>query len=896
MSETYFALKTGIVAAKSDAKHDFGSAYKPKIVEAELPIVPQSTDPTIKFIPDKQYMSHYIYADGEKNPLKLSPNMPLRQIVKSMTGDAIASKMKPDISNNYEIFTFRNGKKNEKEKDVEATKDLGELQADDRSEIQTILRQVGVVSDVFVICDVAYSWLKYDLRKADRSKKDQIFWWTSVLQTGFDPAGKMAWHTGKPYGLANPNSNFRFCWQPVLDNSVPRKEYLPWPVGQESIGLEQESAMLCLRKKLLMLSEIESGQNWNYREYSSYLMVFDEVNKKYVYASKDMAAKKYKMSRGLFASYYAKAKELLQMCVSLLRRSPSVQEVADYTLQYQMLAKRCGDMPQALACLDKTIKFQTLVDNTVAPSPSNVGLPKSLEKGRIIVREGDSAGSGTVFQSNGNNMFVSYDQIAVAQALNYRVPIVMYEQQLGMTLFVSKTLRSPLARLNSILMPYDGQDTALTFTDAEGVQYQFKRNAVIGGSLLVSEETIQDINNVLAALWTTYQGFGQKESEFASQLTTFQIDSDKTLQELLTAYFSELATIRMIVSVGADINNFPSVIENSNREFTSITGANINIFEAIVGQDGQTQGYSFNNLAFSLGISRVFAAIIGDQDNVSIDVVPELVEKLSATTAVHSNLVNKIKQIQSDYQDILVQIFLENVLGVETPRGVAGNIKKIQPTTPQVLNLSGRNPETKIFNLTELIFQHKKVMTPIVECLTKVPPERKLYGVVKHFVEQITNYVNKMVADENQVLEKYQAYQIVVNKAIERLSKLFEPLMVGGQNGGAEVGEKRGRFDEDEDEDSDVLEGIGETPELQPPIKRVKTEAIPNIFEEDKTYQDVYELIGWAMGLTIKGEKEVEISMPSVSNLLDFDDLLKNIFNILTFYFLYNKEHKLPDV
>lgn len=897
MTDIYYELKTGIVAAKSDAKHDFGTAYKPQIVEAELPDTELSVDPSIRFIPDTKYMNFYIYAEGEKEPLKLLPNMPLRQMVESMTGDAIASKMKPDISNNYELFTFRNGKKNEKEKDVEASKDLGDLQPGDKSEIQSILRGVGVVSDVFIICDVAYSWLKYDLRKADRSNKDQIFWWSNVIQTGFDPAGKMAWHTGKPYGLANPNSNFRFCWQPVLDNRVPRKEYLPWPIGQDSIGKDQDSAMLCLRKKLLMVTEVQSGADWNYRDYSSYLLVFDETNQKYVYASKDMAAKKYKMSRGLLASYYAKAKELLKMCVSLLQRSPTVKDVADYTLQYQMLAKRCGDMPQALACLDKTIKFQTLVDATIGPNPNNIGLPNDLDNGRIIVRNGDSNGSGRVFQTNGNNMFVSYDQIAVAQALNYRVPIVMYEQQLGMTLFVSKALRSPLARLSSILLPYDGQGLKMNFTDEEGITHEFKRNDIIGGSELSAPESVEELNNILGNLWTAYEGFAQKEVDFSGNLTGLVVSSDEDLQRFLTAYFSQLATIRMMVSVGSDIQGFPSIIGNANLEFSTITGVNLEMFQPIVSSNGETQGYSFNALAFSLGISKIFFTYLGEQDNLSIKDVPDLVEKLSAANALYSNILTKIKQVQSEYQDILVQIFLENVLGVESPRGVVGNIKKISPSTPKVLNVSGRNPETKIFNLTELIFQHEKVMKPIVDCLTIVSPQRQLHVVVEHFIEQITTYINKMVADENNVLDKYRAYQIVVNKAIERLFKLFEPIMVSRQSGGAELGEKRGRFDTDEDEDDgDLIEKASESQELQPQVKRIRTVAIPNIYQEDKSYGDVYELLGWAIGLTSRGENEIDISLPSVSNLLDLDDFLKNIFNILTFYFLYNKEHELPDV
>ena len=39
--------------------------------------------------------------------------------------------------------------------------------------------------------------------------------------------------------------------------------------------------------------------------------------------------------------------------------------LTNYTTQYQILAKRFGDMPQALACLDDNIVFQTFINENL---------------------------------------------------------------------------------------------------------------------------------------------------------------------------------------------------------------------------------------------------------------------------------------------------------------------------------------------------------------------------------------------------------------------------------------------------------------------------------------------------------------------------------------------------
>ena len=88
-------------------------------------------------------------------------------------------------------------------------------------------------------------------------------------------------------------------------------------------------------------------------------------------------------------------------------------------------------MPQALVCLEEEFRLQTLLDPSKKLSKENVGAPtipnvSTVLPSNIITSEG---GEGGVFTSNGNHLFSSFDRIAVAQALNYRVPLVFYDQK-----------------------------------------------------------------------------------------------------------------------------------------------------------------------------------------------------------------------------------------------------------------------------------------------------------------------------------------------------------------------------------------------------------------------------------------------------------------------------------
>lgn len=893
MSDKYFSLRTGIVAAKSDAHHDFKSAYKSKLVEAELPNVALATDPSIKFIPTEKYMNAYVFAEGVKgNPLSIKAEMPRGQRVIELSTPNINSELSPEIVENYDVITFRNGKQDVSSKDEDVL-------VQGSSELQKMLQDMGVTTDVFIICDVAYSWVKKDLTNSNRSNKNQIFWWAQTLQTGFDPAGKVAWHRGKEYGFTDTNSNFRYCWQPDLENLCPKKEYSKWPIGEEAVDSNNEDAMLCLNKTLLMISELSSNKSWDYKDYSSYLIMFDEINKKYVYADKNMAAKEYKMSRGILASYYQKAKELLKLCISLLNRSPQAQTIEDFTLQYQMLAKRCGDMPQALACLDRSIKYQTLVNSSVKPSPTNIGLPISLmEEGqREVIRKGDDKGVDAVFQSNGNNMFISYDQIAVAQALNYHVPLVLYDQLLGVTLFVSKKLRTPLVRLSNILLT---PDTALiqtpTFKFINNVvgeggltqqeEYTFMRNQFQGMDKLVNDDKITEMNDLLRRLVKAKSDFTSETGqvvELVSSLVGLQANNDEELQSLLEKYFSNLATIKMILSVGADLAQLDEILEQANLEFKVLTeipglSSDLRVFNKVGGE----QGWELDSNVLNLGISKVFIRYIDETSNtLQMDNVDIFLERLSATITLYESTIKKLKGTLDQYESLIVEILFAQVL--DTPKGVKGNILSISPSKPKSLR-TGRNAENKIYSLSEEVFQQEKVMTPIVNCLVKIPQDSQLITLARHFRTQIGVYVNSLVSKSNS-FSSTPVYQQVLMKALERLEGLLQLFDNQSQVGGAELGEKRSRFDDDNEVDDDF--------ETQ---KRQKVDAIPDIFSESNSMTDIYELIGFIKNISSSSIEDLKFDQAGMSNILDYDEYLKNVFNILSFYFLYDLEHDKSDV
>ena len=485
-----FCVSTGCSAALSDANHDFKKAYPAatidKLVKEALPSScasagGKSEDGFIK----ETMMARGMDAGNLKIPASTFPDAKNKVDTINAEKEQIFTA---DLLKDYEIKAYARPRshlgggddegddgEDEKQGPKNIFQDIGQLDSTNplvkemqKSHVQSALRELGVVSDVFIICDVAYSGLKKDLTFTDR-KDQQVFYWYQNTQTLYDPAGKTAWHTDKGYGFKDPNSRFRFAFQnvnpgmkqntlyPVWDNKVAniqRPEYNP--------GFPPET-MICTNKNMFMATEFLPTDPWKYEKHEAKLLMHsvpsDAKSKpKYTYADKKLASKTSKtFSKSAGASYLKEGIRLLKLVFQV--QGASNQDLDNFSSPIQLLAKRCGDMPQALSCIEASEKpFCMIGDASLGKSSYGKNDVTCVDK------------KGQALMTTPNNMFVSFDRIAVAAALQFRAPMVLYDQKAGGILFVSKSLVNPIARLDQ-LRNTTILDTALAQLSEKQVQF-----------------------------------------------------------------------------------------------------------------------------------------------------------------------------------------------------------------------------------------------------------------------------------------------------------------------------------------------------------------------------------------------------------------------------------------
>jgi len=482
-SKSEFKLSTGCAAARTDAQHDFAKTFKKEkvqqFVNSSVPtgcpkyevgkdIAVLNEDNFVKAvvlkhdanvghmkIPPDGGVDALPAGDPRKSllqALKMPPNQraPTEQPYKLVTGYFNA-----DVLKFYDVCAYWHPRKRtgvtgdaaegeEGEDDSQVKNAFTELGGHgaykDGSMIQNMLRDMGVVMNLCVVCDVAYSGLRKDLTFVNREATGQVFYWLQNTQTGFDPAGKTAWHTDKGYGFKDAASNFRVAWTSTKAGMQTNTLYPGWPAAPEGSanditrpdyapGVPPET-MICSNKTMFMSTENSQGEDrwWDYKTHEARLLIRGAAgqNATYVYADKVLASKASKtFSKAAIASYYASAKRFLK---AFFGGTP-YGEIENFTNESQVLAKKCGDMPQALSCLTPGIPFCTLKDRTSPPSDENVDCGNNTTEAMA---------------------FVSFDRIAVASAVAFCAPIVIYDQRAGGIMFVAKSLMSATARLMAL--------------------------------------------------------------------------------------------------------------------------------------------------------------------------------------------------------------------------------------------------------------------------------------------------------------------------------------------------------------------------------------------------------------------------------------------------------------
>jgi len=841
--EPYFDLTTGIVAAKTDAHHDFKSLYEESFVNAELP--PHNGLP---YVSEDTFLTTYTV--DNVNDIKIPITAQTGQKLDSITSNIL----KEPLKNAYTVVAYRNKKSSEEEDD--STDNTG------GSMLQKMITDLGIEDDIYIICDVAFSWIRYDLGKVDK-EKEQIFWWTQTTQTGFDPAQKTGWHSGKELGFREPWSQggARFCWQSITQTDKPNKLYVPWPTDKNIIGIENENAMLCLNKKLLMVAKSDNNKNWDPKTHTSFLLVYDAATKKYVYATKDMAAKNFEMSKGMISSYKELGAKLISMFKGILLGGNKLPKLETYTLQYQMLAKRCGDMPQALECLNKSMRLQTLVDPTKKPSANNVGIPPNFGNNRTVLYEGQE-GIGGIFEGNGNNMFVSYDRIAIAQALNYRAPLVLYDQPFGVVLFVNNSLLSDSKKLLNALkqtepttsagkMTYNVESTPLYFSygTSKSMDFVLEKAQEFSSNLQLLTNGVEVVNNV--------------KDELSNGLYGLPVTNDEELRAFLSAYFANLTKLELVNNMFQRMNELQEFIRRSNEEFSKIASSSQQSFLIEESQLNIALVQSSVNALFD-EYSGIFEEVINTEGQLversEKSNASEFLSRLSTIVGYVINLINIVSTLKDQYETLTQLSTVESTV----PKGIDGNIASITPSIVVDLRLTRHDPEQKVFGMAEKVFQHEKVITPIWTVVGKL--DENVFPLADDFKIKMLGYVSAILA--NPKVSNAKMYSLVVKKAIADLNKLFA----------SSVSQLGGSNNYDSDAESDNLEesildvGSEEQFDAQQPSLVAQSSG--------PVKTDVLDLIEWA------NNGNYFFAEDQVFNALNFDVLLKNIFNILSFHYL----------
>ena len=338
------------------------------------------------------------------------------------------------------------------------------------SVIQGILHKNHIYNDIFIICDVAHR-LRDDLSFIGNKRKglntenknmylkecgqltedefnniknsNQKFFWLQTPHTLLDPAGKshLKGHAG--VGWKEKNSNFHFAFQNMEPGKKLSYDYLEWEEKKTQYDLNNivdRTRAICMNRRAHLITSTNKKYPHDYTKHKAnlFIQVLDKDGKwkgNYTYATKELTEIRTKvMKKSQILSYVKKgsellfnfAKKLIHGTTTTTTTTTTKTTIEEYSHEYHLLGKRFGDMPQALSCLQEQI-------------------PYCYYEGNNIIRsEASNKNDRTALLSNGNHMFVTYDRIAFAQAINYGAPYVLYDNSQGenFLLFIRRDMAS----------------------------------------------------------------------------------------------------------------------------------------------------------------------------------------------------------------------------------------------------------------------------------------------------------------------------------------------------------------------------------------------------------------------------------------------------------------------
>ena len=717
MSQEYTSTE-GCESSFADAKHDFHTIFKAdKIQEYVKENIPFKD--TVCAIDDEDtFIDHFLLGTGSKS----SGNKDNKRYIVENLNEDLKSRYTADyIPRSQHDFT------------------------NTTSQLQEYFQSKGLTTDIFFICDVAYSNVREDLKYASQSNQ-QTFYWVQNAQTLYDPAGKTTWHSDKPYfekeddagveyvgsteKIPSPNhfkkndSRFLFCWQNAKENIVtyyPKWDYRSFDISYKfSENLPEK--MLYTNKNLYL--GIRAGDVNDYSTHESYLIITNPEKKGYFgFADKNLAAKGSGILKPAeLASYRAKGDDLKRFVKfinnhlkyinnSATEKIPAplfLDEVMNYSSVFQILAKKVGDASQSLSCCQQKLNLQKFANNETGE-----------KKETNIIN----------FESNGNHAFVSFDRIAIGCALNYNCPIVIGNTQEGFNVFI----RNDLLNIHNQFTIY--------FSKNSNGSYQMlntlKQN---------QEGEMKEVSNFIlnSKLYDEIKKNGNEVRENLKTacllLNVIPIDNT-TYQQFLINYFVELNVLQLFSNLDLSILNFNetelnddiknmyvSKIENIKEKDPTLVSEEFLNFESINSINDIIQKINNNLSEIIEKLNTKYNSVKADVDTTNYDTkentekniqLKEILDVVKIVEHIIIEIGKKQKQLITNYESMKkINDYQEEINAGDKqyvnklPKGVATNIIDCVPFTYYITNSRApRNSDvffersTSIFGTTTVILQ-----------------------------------------------------------------------------------------------------------------------------------------------------------------------------------------------
>ena len=703
--EKKYTWQEGCDNARSDAKHDFHTIREinkdvQKYVSKNIPLDMNHNCEDKDVLDEDDFLIKYLLNGNKISQMHKLFNTPSN----SDTPINMADIFNENIIKRYNIINV-----------VRAQHD----NSIKKSLIQESLNKIGVLNDVYIICDVAYANIREDLTYVDKNSP-QTFYWVQNSQTLYDPAGKTAWHTGAEYGFKDDDSKFLFCWENLNKKAIT---YYPQWVNETEIDCNDDNVnnkVIYTNKDLYLLTK---GCKDNLNDYNNHeaILIITDTSKPgyYAFADKHYSAKGSGiLNKSEMLSYREKGNSLKQF-VRLLQSSYdndnniSLREIEDYSASTQILAKKIGDSAQSQVTLKPLFELQKF------------STPSQGYKGGIVD-----------FVSNGCHAFVSFDRIAVATATNYNAPIVIQNSQDGMIIYVRKDLVSLDIQLTNVTKSFNDSDK---FTDFDVLVANINK-------------FISNFNNIKTVLGT-----------FET------IDTDEKYKLLLSKYFLLVPIFLLIKGVNQNIiNNF----NNVNVEYIK----NIFLKNYIVIDNPEDFISKQNEILAKLKTT-------GDENekkanrNTGFNIQSDFSKlKNYYNELKNSNIL--FTKINSFFtSDIVKNIENQNITLDELykiiPKKIVDHIKCCEPFKHAINTMSEPRNHNAFIERSTQYFGTNTVIIPIFESLSNSIEN----NIETNFVEKIKDTITsiKTIANSNKNISFLRLLEIT-NKELEKLHNYKPPL------------------------------------------------------------------------------------------------------------------------